>query len=142
MAKRYSITAGRVVDVPETKGTRMDDDIDKRIKALEGGERIKALEEELTMLRASNRQLMRECDDLKAQLAQSSADLAAARQAPATPAAPPVVNVPAPVVNVQPPVIHMQQEPAPSEFDIQVKGRDGMGRPLGYRVIAVAPLKL
>lgn len=139
MVKRYSITAGKIIDVPEPKGPSMD--IEKRLAAVEGGERIKALEDEIAMLRASNRQLMREKDEAQAQVSQASADLAAARQAPATPVAPPVVNVPAPVVNVPAPVVNINSQ-APAEYDVRVTGRDGMGRPMGYKILAVAPLKL
>ena len=140
MAKRFSLTANRVVDVPEPKGPTMD--TDKRLAALESGERIQALERQVAVLESSNRDLMRQCDEMKTQLAQASADLTAARaQSSAAPAAPPVVNVPAPVVNVPAPVVNIQSQ-APSEYEIQVKGRDGMGRPLGYKVTAVAPLKL
>lgn len=143
MAKRYSLTAGRVVDVPEPKGPSMDDDMDKRLKALEGGERIKALEDEIAMLRASNRQLMREKAEAEERATKAAADLATAQQAHANaaPAAPPVVNVPAPVVNVPAPVVNINSQ-APSEFDVRVTGRDGMGRPVGYKISAVAPLKL
>lgn len=107
-------------------------DIDKRVAALEGGDRIKALEDEIAMLRASNRQLMREKDEAQAQASQASADLAAARQAPASPAAPPVVNVPAPVVNVPAPVVNIPPAPAVSVTDIRY---DGMGRITGMRFV-------
>jgi hypothetical protein len=126
MVKRYSITAGKIIDVPEPKGPSMD--IEKRLAAVEGGERIKALEDEIAMLRASNRQLMREKDEAQAQVSQASADLAAARQAPPTPAAAPVVNVPAPVVNVPAPVVNIEARKA-TEWSVEVREYDGSGRP-------------
>lgn len=138
MAKRYSLAAGKVIDVPDPKGPNMD--IEKRLAAVESGDRIKALEEEVAMLRASNRQLMRECDALKAQVAQAASDLAAARSVTHEPMAPPVVNVPAPVVNVPAPVVNIPS--APREYAVRIEGRDGMGRPLGWRITTVEPLKL
>lgn len=118
-------------------------DTEKRIAALESGDRIKALEEEVAMLRASNRQLMREQDDMKAQLAKAGADLAAAQQAHANagPAPAPVVNVPAPVVNVPAPVVNVPSA-QPVEWDVRVTSRDGMGHIQGMTFTPRKPLNI
>lgn len=137
MAKRYSITAGKIIDVPEPKGPSMD--IEKRLAAVESGERIKALEDEVAMLRASNRQLMREKDEARAQAAKAGADLVAAQSVVAAPAVAPVVNVPAPVVNVPAPVVNI---PGPPVVNVQDIRYDGMGRIASMRFVPEKPLQL
>lgn len=117
-------------------------DIEKRLAAVENGDRIKALEDEIAQLRAANRQLMREADDARSQAAQAAADLASAHQAHANaaPAAPPVVNVPAPVVNVPAPVVNVPA-PQPIEYDVRV-ARNGMNAIVGLTLTPRKPLNI
>lgn len=132
MARRYSFAAGKVIDVPDRKA---DDDMDtkQRLAKLENGERVQELELEVTTLRASIRQLMREADETNAEcerLKTENTELRNARAADAAkPAVAPVVNVPAPIVKVDvpAPIVNLPAA-ASSGFVVEVTGRDGHGR--------------
>ena len=137
MAKRYSITAGKIIDVPD-------------IASAPAGKQDTSLadmQREIDMLRASLQALTAERAQIvqRAQAAEQALQAAQAAHMTAMSErmpAPAPVAMPAPVVNLPAPVVNVHAAPAPTEYDVQVKGRDGMGRPLAYKITAVVPLNI